>query len=67
MKKIISLAFIFVLIIVLLNSCTDKYPQAVNKSFAIKKTSCIQCHLDADLLKEVAEPLPDQCEATGES
>jgi hypothetical protein len=67
MKKSISLLIIFMLIFLLLNGCTEKYPQGEKNIFALQTSSCTYCHLNSDLLKEVADPLPTPSEETGES
>lgn len=43
--------------------CTEKYPADADHVAALSD-GCVACHLDADLLKKVATPLP---EVEGES
>ncbi|MBC8185325.1 hypothetical protein H8E88_29880 [candidate division KSB1 bacterium] len=46
--------------------CTDKYKPAPGVFSASEETSCTHCHLNANLLKEVATPLPPPEEPAGE-
>ena len=51
---IISLIMLF-----FLNACTEKYPNKVDSGNPVLTGSnCEVCHLDKELLKEVADPLP---------
>ena len=50
---ILSLSFLFTQW-----GCTDKYKPTPNIFSASEESSCTHCHLNADLLKEVATPLP---------
>ena len=59
------LAFFFILFLVYM-SCTEKYPPQMSKYGEVKESGCTACHLDADLLKEVADPLPGDENHTGE-
>ena len=42
-------------------NCTEKTPlEDVGKNFtSVGESQCINCHTNEDLLKQVAEPLPD--------
>ena len=56
--KIISL-ILFVTLIFLLSSCTEKYPEPGDLIGQQDTGSgCVNCHTNADLLKQVATPLP---------
>jgi len=46
--------------------CTDKYPEAHKELDLANKDGCVNCHLNADLLKKVATPLPPKEEDAGE-
>jgi hypothetical protein len=55
------LAFLF------LYGCTEKYPNHTEDGGPVLTGSnCEVCHLDKDLLKEVAEPLPPSNGESGE-
>ncbi len=53
---VICLAFLLMLV---MSSCTDKYP-AVNEGDVAQSSGsgCVDCHTDKELLKLVATPLP---------
>lgn len=55
-KKIISVVLLFVLV-AMSWQCTKKYPADVDHIAAVSD-GCVACHLDEDLLKKVAAPLP---------
>ncbi|RKY87682.1 hypothetical protein DRQ09_04045 [candidate division KSB1 bacterium] len=58
--------FIFIFSIYFLISCSEKYPSPESKFSKIKESGCTYCHLDAELLKKVAEPLPPSEDDEGE-
>ncbi len=67
MRNLILVFVLFTTLVIFLLSCSDKYPTPVEK-FAVEKNSCTNCHLNAELLKEVADPLPvDPGGDTGET
>ncbi len=53
-----GLLLLFGFILVFYWGCTDKYEPAPSKFAALEESSCTHCHLNQDLLKEVATPLP---------
>ena len=66
MRNLILVLVLLATFVILLMSCTDKYPAPTEK-FSLEENSCTNCHLNSDLLKEVAEPLPDTGGETGET
>jgi len=46
--------------------CTEKYKPSPGVFSASEQSSCIHCHLNADLLKDVATPIPEPEEPAGE-
>jgi hypothetical protein len=47
------------LMLLFLFGCTEKYPNKIESGDPVLTGSnCEVCHLDKDLLKEVADPLP---------
>ena len=47
------------LLIILMMGCTEKYPNKTEAGDPVLTGSgCEVCHLDKDLLKEVADPIP---------
>lgn len=67
MRKLSFIVLILMLLGILLISCTEKYP-VVNDGQLAKVTgsSCVDCHTDKDLLKQVATPLPPDTGSSGE-
>jgi len=59
-----SLFFAFCML--LCAGCTEKYPSESRDFSAVEESGCTVCHLDAELLKEVADPLPEGNEPSGE-
>jgi outer membrane biogenesis lipoprotein LolB len=58
---IASLALLFLL------GCTEKYPNKTESSTPVLgQSNCEVCHLDKELLKEVADPLPPAPPSDGE-
>ena len=63
------LLFIFVALFLLsIIGCTEKYPNKAEsgKESVVGQSNCVVCHLDKELLKEVADPLPPQPPSSGE-
>jgi len=59
--------FIFaVLMFSFLYNCKEKYAEPSETFASLSQSGCISCHMDRDLLKEVADPLPDTGEGGGE-
>lgn len=59
---IISILFMFFLF-----SCTEKYPNKTDSGTPVASDSnCEVCHLDKELLEEVADPLPPPPPSSGE-
>jgi len=55
------------LIIILMIGCTEKYPNKTETGdLVLTGSSCEVCHLDKDLLEEVADPLPPPAGDGGE-
>lgn len=46
--------------------CTDKYKPAGTEFSSDDESSCLFCHLDAELLKDVADPIETGGESSGE-
>jgi hypothetical protein len=47
--------------------CTEKYPGPTEDStLSLTGGSCVTCHTDQELLKEVADPLPPPDDDSGE-
>lgn len=67
MKIVQFLSCLF--LVMLLMSCQDKYPvTAEQNNTQALASSCVDCHLDAEMLKSVAIPLPpDTSGSSGES
>jgi len=64
MRKI-SFALLLI-VLFFISSCTDKY-ETPNENIAQNDGSgCVACHTDKDLLKEVADPLPEPPGGGGE-
>ena len=64
MRKI-SFALLLI-VLFFISSCTDKY-EAPSENIAQNDGSgCVACHTDKDLLKEVADPLPEPPGGGGE-
>jgi hypothetical protein len=61
----ISILFCSVIVLALIWGCTDKYQPAPNQ-FTAEESSCTHCHLSKSLLTEVADPLPEPSESSGE-
>ena len=68
MQRAIYSLFLVLICVFIVSTCTEKYPSEAEKSrFLKKESSCVSCHTDADLLKEVAEPLPPPSGESGET
>ena len=59
-------ALIFIFCILLCAGCTEKYPSGTKDFSKVQESSCTVCHLDAELLEAVADPLPEGNEPSGE-
>ncbi len=55
-----------VIIFIWLSGCTDKYKPTANQFASLEKSSCTHCHLNAELLKDIANPIPDDNGESGE-
>ncbi len=55
-SKIISI-LLLIMLVAFSWQCSKKYPADANHRAAVSD-GCVACHLDVDLLKQVAEPLP---------
>ena len=65
--KIFPVLFILFVLTIFYFGCTDKYEPTANVFSSLEKTSCTHCHLDANLLEEIATPLPpDTSESSSE-
>jgi len=53
-------------LILIINTCTEKYPASNEKLALDRADGCLSCHLDAELLKKVADPLPEREGDAGE-
>lgn len=66
MKQFIQFILITMLFLVL-TGCSEKYPNRTESSIpVIAGSNCAVCHLDKELLKEIATPLPPQPPDSGE-
>lgn len=63
MRPAFAVFFIGILAFFLLQSCTDKYEPATLVNVGQGESECVDCHLNKDLLKQVADPV----EQAGES
>ena len=57
---------VLLLLVLVLVQCTDKYPEAHKELNLANKDGCVNCHLNANLLKKVATPLPPKEGNAGE-
>ncbi len=55
--KSISFSLLILVLVLFSWQCTEKYP-ASGGSVISSADGCVACHTNADLLKEVATPLP---------
>ncbi len=63
---ILSLLIMSLSFLLLQWGCTDKYKPAPGVFSASEESSCTYCHLNANLLKDVATPLPPPSGESGE-
>ncbi len=59
MKQHIAGFLILLMGLFVLFSCTKKYPDQTQMDLAIGGDGCTSCHMNTDLLKEVATPQED--------
>lgn len=61
LKQVISVLILSVILLFFITNCTDKTPVDDNRDMLalVDQSSCVNCHLNEDLLKQVADPLPD--------
>lgn len=52
--------------LLLITFCTEKHPQRGQQFDFAEGNGCIACHTNADLLKQVAKPLPPMPGEAGE-
>jgi hypothetical protein len=64
MRKVSFIFIVFVLFFI--SSCTDKYEAPSENIAQTGESGCVDCHMDVDLLKEVADPLPPPSGGGGE-
>ena len=65
--KQLKFFIISILAMLFLFSCTEKYPNKTESGTPILSDSnCEVCHLDKELLKEVADPIPPAPPGSGE-
>jgi hypothetical protein len=58
---------IVALTLLFLIGCTDKYPNKTESDAPVTaQSNCEVCHLDKELLEEVADPLPPENGESGE-
>lgn len=65
MKRIILFSALIVLFLSVY-SCKEKYEEETESFAALSQSGCVSCHMDKDLLEEVADPLPETGEGGGE-
>ncbi len=67
MKKIIFF-IMSSLILLLYVGCTEKYPNKIEGGDVpvLAQGSCVECHTDKELLKELATPIPPPSGDSGE-
>ena len=63
---ILSLLILSLSFLLLQWGCTEKYKPSPGVFSASGQPGCTHCHLNADLLKEVATPLPPPSGESGE-
>jgi len=61
-----ELILFLIFFVILFLNCTEKYPSELEKFTQEQESSCTSCHLDFELLKEVADPLPPDEGHSGE-
>jgi hypothetical protein len=66
--KQIFLFHVIVLFLLTIIGCTEKYPNKAESGGepVVGQSNCVVCHLDKELLQEVADPLPPQPPGDGE-
>ena len=66
--KIIEILFVCFIgfTLVQITGCTDKYEPVGTDFTASQESSCKVCHLDQELLKQVADPIETGGEDSGE-
>lgn len=65
-QPILVLLLLFVVLVVFVFQCTEKYPPAPQKLALSKQNGCMSCHGNAEQLKKVATPLPPKEGDAGE-
>ncbi|MBD3287744.1 hypothetical protein GF337_02975 [candidate division KSB1 bacterium] len=63
-NAVVSLLFLFSMSLLFYTGCTDKYEPT--SPISGSGSSCVHCHLNAELLKEVATPIPPPTGEAGE-
>ncbi len=66
MKKLLLVIAILVVATCLFQQCTKKNPQEPRRFNSSQADGCLSCHMNAQLLKEVATPLPPANTESGE-
>lgn len=62
-----SMLFSAMIIIVLsVFGCKEKYEEETETFAALSQSGCVSCHMDKDLLEEVADPIEYSSENGGE-
>jgi hypothetical protein len=65
MKRLI-LFCAMIIIVLSVFSCKEKYEEETETFAALSQSGCISCHMDKDLLEEVADPIEYSGEGGGE-
>ena len=66
LKFFIISALLFVLLVLTLSVCTNKYQPVSNSFNKVDESSCTHCHFNSSLLNDVAAPLPPDNGESGE-
>ena len=64
MRKFLTVALLVVVVFLL--SCDEKYPLTSDAPATVSISGCTDCHLNSDMLKAVATPLPPDTASSGE-
>jgi nitrate/TMAO reductase-like tetraheme cytochrome c subunit len=65
-KKLLFILTILVVSACLFQQCTKKTPQEARRFNTSQADGCLSCHMNADVLKKVATPLPPANTESGE-
>ena len=66
MRQTFAVLLICILSFFLLQSCTEKYEPTAIVDAEQGESGCVYCHLNKDLLKQVADPVDHETGEAGE-